>query len=111
MPEGLAVEKDRKRGEGRRWEQSYSPSKLVLMHSVAIYVYPSNTLAFPPEVEIAVSTGMMWSAELIPNAFVGSVHRHVEVVVAAGAAVVRGVRNGFVATAEEGDLDRWAREK
>jgi hypothetical protein len=38
-------------------------------------------------------------------------HRHFEVVVASGAAVVRGVRNGFVATAEEQDLDRWAREK
>jgi hypothetical protein len=36
---------------------------------------------------------------------------HVEVVVSAGDVVVSRVRNGFVATAEEGDLNQWAKAK
>jgi hypothetical protein len=78
------------RGGGHR-EQSYSPSKFVLMHPVVLYVYPLNTLGFPPGIQSAVSVGRRWSAELFTNAFVGGARCHFAIAVAAGAAVLRGV--------------------
>jgi hypothetical protein len=44
---------------------------LVLVHPVALYVYPSNTLAFLLGIESAESVGRMSSAEWFANEFVG----------------------------------------
>jgi hypothetical protein len=81
---------------------------------VALYVYPSKTLAFPPGIESAVSVGRMWSAELFTNEFIGR-----GVVISKSPLLQEGGwqeasrfgRGGYVVTAEEQYPDQQVREK